>query len=100
MSLMVILRTLEPEPEGLLFQCRDGDKIIECGIVVAALRDLISFHHIKKADDNLHRVLLPELERLVTAKYNAGRLEEDGWIVIRSADLLRYGFRARRKRAA
>ena len=100
MSLIVIPRSLEAELEGLLFQCRDGNQTIECGITDGALRDLISFHRIKKTDDNPLRVLLPELERLVSAKYDAGRLEEDGWIVVRSADLLRYGFRRRAKSAA
>jgi hypothetical protein len=41
---------LFPAPkEGLLFQCRDGRQTIECGITDAALRDLISFHRIKKS---------------------------------------------------
>jgi hypothetical protein len=35
---------------------------------------------------------LPELDRLASLKYAAGRLEENGELVIRTADLLRYGF--------
>jgi hypothetical protein len=97
---MVIPRSLDAQSDGIRFQCRLGDKIIECGIVDVALRDLVSFHRIKKADDKPLGVLLPEFERLVAAKYEAGRFEEDGWIVIRSADLLRYGFRRRVKSAA
>jgi hypothetical protein len=99
-SLMVIPRSLEAQSDGLRFQCRLGDKIIECGISDIALRDLISFHRIKKTADNPLRVLLPELERLVAAKYDAGRFDEDGWIVVRTADLLRCGFRTRTKSAA
>src|SRR5580704_6419805 len=97
---MVIPRSFAAEPEGLLFQCRDGHQTIECGITDAALRDLISFHRIKKTDDNPLRVLLPELERLVSAKYDASRFDEDGWIVVRTADLLRCGFQTRTKSAA
>jgi len=97
---IVIPRSLDAQADGMRFQCRFGDKIIECGIVDAALRDLVTFHRIKKTEDNPLRVLLPEFERLVVAKYEAGRLEEDGWIVIRSTDLLRYGFSGRAKSAA
>jgi hypothetical protein len=43
-------------------------------------------------------VLLPEIERLVNAKFDAGRIEKDG-LVIRPVDLLRYGFQRRRKAA-
>jgi hypothetical protein len=99
-SLMVLPQSLEAQSDGIRFQCRLGDKIIECGIVDVALRDLVSFHRIRKTEHDSLRVVLPELERLVNAKYQAGRLEEDGWVVIRSVDLLRYGFRERVKSAA
>jgi hypothetical protein len=91
--------SLEAEPHGLLFQCRDGERIIECGISDSALHDLIGFHRIRRTKEPF-RVLLPEIERLVNTKYDAGRFEENGWIVVRAADLLRYGFRRRTKTVA
>jgi hypothetical protein len=45
-------------------------------------------------------LLLPEIERLANAKYDARRLEEDGGLLIQPADLVRYGFEKRKKRAA
>jgi hypothetical protein len=41
-------------------------------------------------------VLLLEIVRLANAKYDARRLEEDGSLVIRSTDLLRFGFGKRK----
>jgi hypothetical protein len=99
LPLTVIAGSLEADPEGLRFECGQGDKTIHCGIVDTALHDLIGFHRITKTGDPL-RVLLPEIERLVNAKYDAGRFDEDGWIVVRSVDLLRFGFRARTQSAA
>jgi hypothetical protein len=99
LPLRVVAGSLEAQTDGLRFQCDRGDKTIRCGIVDIALLDLIGFHRIKKTEDNPFRVLLPEIERLVNAKYDAGRFEEDGWIVVQSVDLVRYGF-GRTKSAA
>jgi hypothetical protein len=93
LRLRVVAGTLEAQPAGLRFQCAHGDKTVQCGIVEIALLDLIGFHRIKKTADIPFRVLLPEIERLVNAKHDAGRFEEDGWIVVQTVDLLRYGFR-------
>jgi hypothetical protein len=98
--LTVMVETLEAHPQGVLFQCDCGDGKIEGGITDAALRDLVDFHRIKSTAADASRVLLPELERIVNAKCDAGKFEEDGGIIIRPADLLRYGFHRRRKRAA
>ena len=98
MSLTVTADSLVARAEGVLFQCdRDGDTI-SCGILALALRDLIDFHRIKSTPEDAFRVLLPEIERLVNAKFDAGRIEKDG-LVIRPVDLLRYGFQRRRKAA-
>jgi hypothetical protein len=59
------------------------------------LRDLLAYHRFEGAGDDVLRALLPEIERLANAKSDAGRLEEDGTLVIRTADLLRYGFEAK-----
>jgi hypothetical protein len=64
------------------------------------LRDLIDFHRINSTNDEALRALLPELERLVNAKCNAGRFEENGWLVIWPVDLLRYGYQGRDESAA
>jgi hypothetical protein len=100
LRLRVVAGSLEALPEGLRFQCAHGDKTVQCGIVDTALLDLIGFHRTKQTEDNPFRVLLPEIERLVNAKHDAGRFEEDGWIVVQTVDLLRYGFRGRTKSAA
>jgi hypothetical protein len=99
-SLTVILESLEDQVEGVRFQCDCGDGEIAGGIADAALRDLIDFHRIKSTAADACRVLLPEIERLVNAKCDAGRFEGDGALLIRPADLLRYGFQGRKKRAA
>ena len=100
MSLKVIARSLSAQSKGLCFQCERDGKIIQCGIADAALRELIDFHSIKGAQDKALRALLPETERLVNAKCDAGRFEENGWLVIWPVDLLRYGYQGRDKSAA
>jgi hypothetical protein len=100
LSLKVIFASFSAHSEGLCFQCdRDGE-IIQCGIADVAVRDLIDFHHIKITEDDALRGLLPEIERLVNAKCDAGRFEESGWLVIWPVDLLRYGYQGREKSAA
>ena len=101
MSLRIIPKSLAPQPDEVRFQfeCDDG-KIIQCSITGETLRDLIDFHRVKNTDEDTCRVLLPEVERLANAKYDARRLEEDGGLLIRSTDLVRYGFEKRKKRAA
>jgi hypothetical protein len=100
-SLKIIPKSLAPQPDEVRFQfdCDDGS-IIQCSITNDTLRDLIDFHHVKNTDEDIRRVLLPEIERLANAKYDARRLEEDGGLFIRSADLVRYGFEKRKKQAA
>jgi hypothetical protein len=99
--LTIIAESLTAKTHGFSFQsdCADG-KIIPCGITDVALADLVDFHHIKSAAADAPRVLLPEIERLANAKYNAGRLEEDGGLLIRSTDLVRYGFQKGKRQAA
>jgi hypothetical protein len=65
-----------------------------------ALRDLIDFHRIKTTAADASRVLLAEIERLVNAKFDAERFEEGGGLAIQPADIVRYGFERRKKRAA
>jgi hypothetical protein len=91
-SFAIVVGSLKQVDGGDTFQCDCGDgKIIECTIVDIALRDLIDFHRFKKTADP-STVLVLEIVRLANAKYDAGRLEEDGSLVIRATDLLRFGF--------
>jgi hypothetical protein len=86
---------------GDTFQCDCGDgKIIQCTVADIALRDLIDFHRIKTTAADASRVLLAEIERLVNAKFDAERFEEGGGLAIQPADIVRYGFERRKKRAA
>jgi hypothetical protein len=94
-SLRVIFDSLSAESSGLCFQCNHNGAIIQCDIADAALRDLIDFHRMKSTRDQALRSLLPEIERLANAKWNAGRFEENGWLVIWPVDLLRYGYQER-----
>jgi hypothetical protein len=96
LSLKIIFDSFSAHLEGLCFQCdRDGE-FIRCAIVEVAVRDLIDFHRSNFTEDDALRALLPEIERLVSAKCDAGRFEEGGWLVIWPADLLRYGYQGRR----
>jgi hypothetical protein len=99
--LTIIAESFTARTYGFSFQsdCADG-KIVQCGIMDVALADLADFHHVKSAATDAPLVLLLEIERLANAKYEAGRLEEDGGLLIRSTDLVRYGFQGRKKQAA
>ncbi len=98
----VIMGGLEVRPGGLLFQCDLSGKIIQCGIFETALRDLLDFHDATddEDEDETLRAVLSEIERIVTAKYEAGRFESNGWLIIGRADLLRYGYWRRVSSAA
>jgi hypothetical protein len=99
-SLRVVFDSFNAQPEGLCFQCDCDGAIIQCGIADVALRDLIDFHRIKSTQDEALRALLPEIERLANAKCDAGRFEENGWLVIWPVDLLRYGYQGHDESAA
>jgi hypothetical protein len=82
--------------QDLSFQSHDGKKVVACGISRDALRDLGGYHRLDGAEDELFRALRPEIERLASAKYRAGRLDRNGAIVIGPADILLYGFEGQR----
>jgi hypothetical protein len=100
LSLKIVFDSFSAQSKGLCFQCDCDGEIIQCGIAAVALRDLIDFRRIKSTEDKALRALLPEVERLVNAKCDAGRFEENGWLVIWPFDLLRYGYRGREESAA
>jgi hypothetical protein len=99
-SLKIIFDSFSAQSNGLCFHCDGGGRIIQCGIADVALRDLLDFHRIKDTEDKALRALLPEIERLANAKCDAGRFEENGWLVIWPVDLLRYGYQRRERSAA
>jgi hypothetical protein len=100
MSLRVITGSLSAQSKGLYFQCDCNGRPLRCGISDTALRELIDFHRFKDSRDKALRTLLPEIERLANAKYDAGRFEEYGWLVIWPVDLLRYGYQGQLRSAA
>jgi hypothetical protein len=94
-SLGVIVGSLKALSTGLSFQCEHDGRTIHCGVASDVLRDLLAFHRLESSGDNAFRALLPEIERLANAKFVAGRFDENGVLVIREVDLLRYGFQAK-----
>ena len=100
MRLKVILGTLNARPQSLAFQCDNGVKNITGSIAADTLLDMMDFHRIKGSQEYGFQTLLPEIERLLNAKSEAGKFEDNGELAIRTAELLRYGFRERAKSAA
>jgi hypothetical protein len=96
----VIFDSLSAQDDGLSFTCDDGDRLLPCGITDNALRELIYFHRIKSNERTALQILLSEIERLVNAKSDAGRFEENGCIIVWPVDLLRYGYQSREPLAA
>ena len=78
---------------GLSLQFHAGNETFACMVTPGALLDLGSYHRLSFTEEDVFGVLLPELDRLASAKYRAGRLEEDGSILVREAELLRYSYR-------
>ena len=91
MQLKVIVESLRVGSLSLSFRCTDGETITMCGILGDAFRDLIDFHRLNVPEGEAFRALLPEIERLINMKHRAGQLEHNGEIMIRTADLVRYG---------
>jgi hypothetical protein len=90
-AVVVIAGSLEARPDGLLFQCDLSGRIIQCGVFETALRDLLDFNRVNDSKDETFRLVLSEIQRIITAKCRSGRIEANGWVVIWPADLLRYG---------
>jgi hypothetical protein len=91
-SLVTDATSVSVRPEEISFESLDGMKVVPCGILRDALLDLGGYHRLSGGEDELFRALLPEIERLASAKYSAGRLDRNGAIMIGSADILLYGF--------
>src|SRR5579862_7315482 len=94
-ALVLDADSISVRPQDLSFQSRDGDKLVPCGISRDALNDLGGYHRLAGAEDEVFRALRPEIERLASAKYRAGRHDGNGAISIGPADILLYGFERR-----
>jgi len=93
--LKIVAGSLKAQSAGLSFHCRGDGETIDCEVAGEVLHDLLAFHRFEGRGDDAVRALLPEIERLANIKRDAGRFDEDGTLVIRPADLLRYGFQAK-----
>jgi hypothetical protein len=100
MRLKVLIGTLNARPQSLAFQCDNGVKNITGSIAADTLLDIMDFHRIKGSQEYGFQALLPEIERLLNAKSESRKFEPNGELAIRTADLLRHGFRERDKSAA
>jgi hypothetical protein len=81
------------ESQSVCFHLDDGTNIVPCTVAGQVLLDLADHYFLSCGTMTAaFSLLLPEVERLVNAKYGYGRLEENGELVIGTADLLRYGF--------
>jgi hypothetical protein len=77
---------------GLRLLFSEGEETVACCVTPDVIEDLASYHRLTFSREEIYRVVLPVLDRLASTKYRAGRLEENGELVIRGADLVRYGF--------
>jgi hypothetical protein len=100
MSLKIVFDSLAARSNGLSFQCDREGRRLPCGIADIALRDLVDFHRSKSSEKTALPNVLSEIERLVNAKCQAERFEENGTLVIWPVDLLRYGYQGRESTAA
>jgi hypothetical protein len=98
--LKVIAGTIHAQPKTISFRCAGEGGQIDCQMTAAALRDLLEFHRLNFSNEGAFETLLPEIERLVNSKFNAGRFDENGELWIRVADLLRYGYSEQNETAA
>jgi hypothetical protein len=96
-SLVLDADTVKVRAQDLAFQSHDGEAVVACGISRDALQDLGGYHRLNGAEDEVFHALRPEIERLASAKYRAGRLDRQGGVLVDSADILLYGFEGSRQ---
>jgi hypothetical protein len=97
-SLRVTSGKLDIRAGSISCNLRDGKAIIPCTIAIEVLRDLADHSMLNWSTDvQAFGLLIPEVERLANIKYQLGRLEENGHLLLSTIDLLRYGFSRSRK---
>jgi hypothetical protein len=96
MLLNIIPGSIKVQPHGIAFRANYyGDKNVECRITRDALLDLAGYHQLSGRDDELFQTLRGEIDRLLSTKYRARRMESNGDLLLSSADLVLYGFESR-----
>jgi hypothetical protein len=89
---MMVAGSVKLHPQGLAFESNDGIKTVPCSITRDALLDLCGYHGLNGNEGEAFKALGPQIERLISEKYRAGRTERNGELTIKPADLLLYGF--------
>ena len=90
-SLKVTSGRLDLLRESIVFHLRNGADTVVCSISHAALRDLGDCHGIRSSEVDVFSTLLHNIEHLATAKFRAGRIDENGQVNIGTSDLVRFG---------
>jgi hypothetical protein len=92
-GLKIVPGTIYAESRALSFQCGDGgEQAITCRITAEALDDLVHLYHLDVRKDEAVDALVKEIEHLANEKFGAGRVEQNGELVIGTIDVLRYSF--------
>lgn len=96
MLLSIIVGTVDAQSPGIAFQANYyGTKNVACKVSRDALLDLAGYHQLRGTAPELVQALRQEIERILSAKYRARRIETNGEIWIAPPDLLLYGFEGR-----
>jgi hypothetical protein len=94
--LNVIPGQLDIQNESIRLRLSDGETTVSCSVSRFVLQDLISHHlpGVNVTDLQAFGELLPGIAHLANAKYDAGRTDDNGEIMIGTADLLRHGLQS------
>jgi hypothetical protein len=92
MSYLALSESLDVVSVSPSVQLNMGTTPVACAITRDALIDLGDHHGLRGTEAEVLRALGPQIERIARAKFRAGRFGKDCELVIRSTDLLRYGF--------
>jgi hypothetical protein len=93
MGLKLIAESINVRPEGLAFECEDGEAHVACTVSTETLADLLDFHDVDISEARSFEAFLPKVEHIVNAKYASGRFDREGALAIEMPDILRYGHR-------
>jgi hypothetical protein len=94
MLLSILAGSYNAQATGVCFRAH-GATELACGISRDALLDLGGYHQVGGSEEALFQALGPQIERLISAKFRARRIDQNGEIWIGCADILLYGFEER-----